>query len=107
MAVTDLWGTEPLVLALELVHDLVKLVEILVAEEVVVNEVELTTGVRKGVAIALTGEIHPPGKDGVSRLFAHVKYQDALGVTELVAFKVQVRLTAQGVYEETDLKSAK
>jgi hypothetical protein len=51
---------EPLVLSLQAVHDLVKLVQVPVPQELVLNEVELTPGMKEGVAVALSREIHPP-----------------------------------------------
>lgn len=59
MGWTNLSGTQPAVLALEVVHGAVKLVQELVTEEFVINKIELPTGVGKRVSVALTWEVHP------------------------------------------------
>lgn len=56
---THLRSGQPLVLGLQVVHDLVKLVQVLVPEQGVVDEVELTSRVLEGTSVALTGEVHP------------------------------------------------
>lgn len=81
---THLRGTEPLVLFLKPVHGDIELVQKLVAKEIVINQVELTTSVRKRVAVAFAWEVHP------------------FRMTELVAFKVEVRFAAKGVNDEAE-----
>ncbi|KAI3492991.1 hypothetical protein L1887_42366 [Cichorium endivia] len=75
---------KPLVLALGIVHGGVECVQVLVPEQAVVNEVELATRVVERVAVALAREVEP------------------LGVTELVADKVEVALAAERMCDETD-----
>jgi hypothetical protein len=42
-----------------MVHRLVELIEIFVAEEVIIDNIPLATGVVEGVAVTLTGEVEP------------------------------------------------
>lgn len=79
-----LWGVQPAVLVLGQVHRPVKVVEVLVTQKTIFRKVELAPGVPERVLVALTGEVKP------------------LGVAELVAFKVEVTLTSQGMGKETD-----
>lgn len=85
-----LGGTEPAVLALESVHLCIKGVEVLVAEQVVIHQIELATGVVERVAVARTGEVHPPVILSIKVSRVHL-----LGVSKLVAFEIQIGLTPQ------------
>lgn len=57
-----LGSLEPLVAAFQLVHGGIKVVEVLVSQELVVDKVELAAGVRERVAVAFAGEVHPPDR---------------------------------------------
>lgn len=79
-----LGSSQPAKLGFAVVHEAVKLVQELVAQEMVLGKVELSSGVPEGVVVAFAGEVEP------------------LGVTKLVAFEVEVAFTSQAVGEETD-----
>lgn len=97
----SLRSAQPLVLGLEVVHRLVKVVEVPVSEELVVDEVELTTGVHERVAVAFSGEVHPPAQRfGKLLLIRNRDAADSLGVSELVSFKVQVPFTSESVNDK-------
>lgn len=83
-----------MVLAFQVVHGAIEPVEELVAEEVVINEVELATGVGKRVAVSLTREVHPPAPSVLSASTS------LLWVAKLVALEVEVGLTTKGVSKE-------
>lgn len=56
---TYLRSGQPLVLGLQVVHNLVELVQVPVPEHRVVDEVELTSGVLERASVAFTREVHP------------------------------------------------
>lgn len=99
-SITNLRGAQPTVLALQVVHGAVKLVKELVAEEVVINEVELATSMGERVAVALTREVHPPVSSD-SLYVIHL-----LGMAELVALEVEVGLAAKSMCNESFVVSA-
>lgn len=82
-----------MVLALQVVHGAIKRIEELVTQEIIVHEIELATGVGKGVAVALTREVHPPA----CQLLDLVRASDVLGVSKLVAFEVEIGFTSKSV----------
>lgn len=96
-------GTQPLVLSLESVHGSIKFPEILVSQKMIVDEVELPPGVRKRVAVALSREIHPPEWVGLGRRNTN---GHSLGVSEFIAFKVEVGLSAERVNQESGMSHA-
>lgn len=59
---------EPLMFALENIHLGVEGIEVFVAKHLVVDQVELASRVIEGVAVALTGEIHPSSNVSFSSL---------------------------------------
>lgn len=79
-----LWRVQPAILFLGPLHLAVKLVEELVAEEVVVCEVELAAGIVEAVAVAFTGKVEP------------------LWVAKLIALKVQVAFASKTVRDQAD-----
>jgi hypothetical protein len=80
----SLRGTQPLVHRLQVVHVLVKLVEVLVPQQLVFDQVELSSSVLERVAVSFSREIHP------------------FRVTKLVTLKVEVALTSERVDNETN-----
>jgi hypothetical protein len=56
---THLRGAQPLVLVLAPVHGDIELVQVLVSQQWVVDQVELTSGMGERVAVAFSWEIHP------------------------------------------------
>lgn len=56
---TNLRCLEPLVLILQPVHRDVKVVQVTVSQELVIDEIELTSSVGKRVAVTLSREVHP------------------------------------------------
>lgn len=56
--------TEPVILALEVVHHLVELVQVPVTKQLVVDQVELPPGVEERVAVALARKVHPSAGHG-------------------------------------------
>lgn len=81
--VTCLGRAEPFVFVFERVHCDIKLPEVLVAEELIVNKIELPPGVGKAIAVPLPGKVHP------------------LRMSEFVSFKVKVGLAPKSVNEES------
>lgn len=75
---------EPAVLLFGPLHLAVELVEVAVAEETVVNKVELAAGVCEAVVVAFTGKVEP------------------FWVAELVTFKVEVALASEAVGDQAD-----
>ena len=86
---TYLRSFEPLVLVFQPVHGNVKVVQIPVSEQLVVDEIELPSGMCKRIAIAFSREIHP---SSVSDTTVRVHL---LWMSELVTFEIQVSLTSQ------------
>lgn len=56
---THLGRAQPLVLVLAPVHGDIKLVQVLVSQQWVVDQVELTSGMGERVAVAFSWEVHP------------------------------------------------
>lgn len=75
---------EPSVLGLGVVHLPVKVVEELVAQQMVFREVELSSSIPEGVVVSLSGEVKP------------------LRMAKLITFKVEVTLTSQAMCEKAD-----
>ena len=75
---------QPAILLLGPLHLAVKVVQEVVAEDLVIDKVELAAGVVEAVAVALTREVKP------------------FGVSKLVSFEVEVSLTSKTVCDQTD-----
>lgn len=52
---------EPMILFLQVLHSSVKVVQKFVAQQMVVDQVELSACVMEGAVVALTGEVKPLG----------------------------------------------
>lgn len=74
---------EPAVLFLRPLHLPIKLVEELVAKEVVIRQIELSPGIPEAVIIALSREVQP------------------LWMAELIAFEIEVPFTSKAVCDES------
>lgn len=79
-----LWCVQPAILLLGPLHLAVELVEEPVAQEFVIDEVELATSIVEAVVVALAREVEP------------------LWVTKLVALEVQVSLASQSMRDQSD-----
>ena len=66
---------EPVLLLLQCMHSTIKVVEVLVAQQLIVRKIELATGVVVGIIVSSAREVKP------------------LGMSEFVANKVQVSLS--------------
>lgn len=75
---------QPAILLLGPLHLAVKVVQEVVAEDLVIDKVELAASVVEAVAVALTREVKP------------------FGVSKLVSFEVEVSLTSKTVCDQTD-----
>lgn len=80
----SLWGVEPAILRLEMLHSGIKLVEELVSEEAIIHKVELSASIVERVSVSFSWEIEP------------------FWMTKLVALKVEVTLTTKGVCKQTN-----
>lgn len=79
-----LGSMQPAILVLAQVHGAVKVVEELIPKEAVLGQVQLAASIPERVLIALAGEVQP------------------LGVTKLVALKVEVALASESMGQQTD-----
>ena len=75
---------KPSVLLLGPLHLAIKVVQEAVSEQVIVGQIELTTGIVKAVAVAFTWKVEP------------------FGVTKLIALEVEVSLATKSVSDEAD-----
>jgi hypothetical protein len=78
---------EPLVRVFEMVHGYIELPKISVPQQLVVDQIELSSSMSKAVAVALSGEIHP----SVNQLQS--AFSNVLWMTKLVALEIEVAFT--------------
>lgn len=97
---THLRRAQPLVLVFQSLHGRVPGVEILVTQEVVIDQVELSASVGERVPISFAREVHPP--DQVRWLTEQHSVANSLWVAKLVTLKVKVCFASKGVDQQSN-----
>lgn len=96
-----------MVLAFQELYRSIKVVEILVTKQLIIDHIPLAAGMLEGVAVTLSREIEPLKENyGLESHTCILILLIYLWVTELIAFEVKVALSTQRVHDKTGIMSS-